>query len=111
MKQSRHERGIVPTQSEPIQRIDMKGFGNMTSAVKFHADGNAGALPARLRPAGIHASKVLGQAAGPFDVPAATDNGTSLREALVTGLLVIYPTVATVVAIIAGLFLASANGT
>jgi hypothetical protein len=27
MKQSRHERGIVPTQSEPIYRIDMKGFG------------------------------------------------------------------------------------
>lgn len=83
----------------------------MTSAVKFHADSDAGALPARLRPASIHAPKVLGQAAGPFGVPVATDNGISLRDALVTGLLVIYPTVATVVAIVAGLFLASATGT
>ncbi|WP_027056180.1 hypothetical protein [Mesorhizobium erdmanii] len=83
----------------------------MTSAVKFHADGDAGELPARLRPARPHAPKMIGQDAGPFDVPVATDNESSLRDALVTGLLVIYPTVATVVAIVAGLFLASVNGT
>lgn len=44
-------------------------------------------------------------------MPADTSKGPSLRDALVTGLLVIYPTVATVVAIVAGLFLASVNGT
>ncbi|QKC85634.1 hypothetical protein [Mesorhizobium sp. NZP2077] len=83
----------------------------MTSAVKFHANSDAGALPARLRPAGTHAPKMVGQAAGPFDVPEDTGKGSSLRDALVTGLLVIYPTVATVAAIVAGLFLASVNGT
>ena len=83
----------------------------MTSAAKFHANSDAGELPARLRPAGTHAPKIVGQAAGPFDVPADTGKGPSLRDALVTGLLVIYPTVATVVAIVAGLFLASVNGT
>ena len=83
----------------------------MTSVVKFHANSDAGALPARLRPAGPYAPKMIGQAAGPFDVPEDTSKGPSLRDALVTGLLVIYPTVATVVAIVAGLFLASVNGT
>ena len=34
-----------------------------------------------------------------------------MRDALITGLLVIYPTVATLVAIVAGLVLANANGT
>ncbi|PBC23725.1 MULTISPECIES: hypothetical protein [unclassified Mesorhizobium] len=83
----------------------------MTSAVKFHANGDAGELPARLRPASTHAPKPVGQAVGPFDAPADTGKGSSLRDALVTGLLVIYPTVATVAAIVAGLFLASVNGT
>ena len=83
----------------------------MTSAAKFPANSDAGELPVRLRPADTHAPKMVGQAAGPFDVPADTGKGSSLRDALVTGLLVIYPTVATVAAIVAGLFLASANGT
>ncbi|MBZ9709235.1 hypothetical protein LB543_21145 [Mesorhizobium sp. ESP7-2] len=83
----------------------------MSSATKFHANSEAGELPARLRPASTHAAKMVGQAAGPFDVPADTGKASSLRDALVTGLLVIYPTVATVAAIVAGLFLTSANGT
>ncbi|MEI9415236.1 hypothetical protein [Mesorhizobium sp. Cs1321R2N1] len=83
----------------------------MTSATTFHANGEAGELPARLRPAGIHAPKMIGQAAGPFDVPADTGKDPSLRDALLTGLLVIYPTVAAVAAIVAGLSLAGANGT
>ena len=84
----------------------------MTSTARFHAtDGAAGDLPARLRPAGIQASKMVSQAAGPFEVPADTGKGHSMRDALMTGLLVIYPTVATVVAIVAGLVLASVNGT
>ncbi|TPL85095.1 hypothetical protein [Mesorhizobium sp. B2-3-12] len=83
----------------------------MSSATEFHANSEAGELPARLRPASSHAPKMVGQTAGPFDVPAGTSKGPSLRDALVTGLLVIYPTVATVAAIVAGLFLAGANGT
>ncbi|MFB9984095.1 hypothetical protein ACFSQQ_03360 [Mesorhizobium kowhaii] len=84
----------------------------MTSTARFHAiDGDAGELPSRLRPADIHAQKMVSQAAGPFEIPAGTSKGPSMRDALMTGLLVIYPTVATVVAIVAGLVLASANGT
>ncbi|TGQ66075.1 hypothetical protein EN829_022430 [Mesorhizobium sp. M00.F.Ca.ET.186.01.1.1] len=83
----------------------------MSSAVKFHIDSHADEMPARLRPANTLAPKMVGQTAGPFDVPADTGKRSSMRDALVTGLLVIYPTVATVAAIVAGLFLASANGT
>jgi hypothetical protein len=82
----------------------------MTSAVKFHNESSAGEMPARLRPAHVHAAKVAGQPAGPFEVPADTGKGSSMREALVTGLLVIYPAVATVTAIVVGLFLAGASG-
>jgi len=83
----------------------------MTSTTEFHANSRAGELPARLRPADIHAAKMVGQAAGPFEAPVDTGKGSSMRDALVTGLLVIYPAVATVAAIVAGLFLASVNGT
>lgn len=84
----------------------------MTSTARFHAvDVGAGEVPTRLRPADLHAQKMVSQAAGPFEIPADAGKGPSMRDAFMTGLLVIYPTVATVVAIVAGLFLASANGT
>jgi hypothetical protein len=89
----------------------------MTNAVKFLViDGGAGDGSAHLLPANDHARKMAGQArvgqvAGPFDMPADDGKGASLRDALMTGLLVIYPALATVAAIVAGLFLASANGT
>ena len=84
----------------------------MTSTARCHAiDGGAGDLPARLCPADIHAPKMVSRTAGPFEIPAETGKGPSMRDVLMTGLLVIYPTVATVVAIVAGLVLASANGT
>ncbi|WP_348641451.1 hypothetical protein, partial [Mesorhizobium sp. B2-5-3] len=84
------------------------GVRDMMSAVEFHDNRDAGDMPARLRAADVQAPSMIGQPAGPFEVHA--DTGPSLRDALVTGLLVIYPTVATVVAIVAGLFLGSANG-
>ncbi|MBZ9873734.1 hypothetical protein LB542_23145 [Mesorhizobium sp. BR1-1-9] len=83
----------------------------MISAVEFHDNRDAGDMPARLRAADVHASRMIGQPAGSFEVSADAGKGPSMRETLVTGLLVIYPTVATVVAIVAGLFLGSANGT
>ncbi|RAZ72833.1 MULTISPECIES: hypothetical protein [Mesorhizobium] len=61
---------------------------------------------ARLRPAGVSALKPAQQPAGPFEVAAAKP---SARDALVTGLLVIYPAFAAVAAILAGLFLAGAS--
>jgi hypothetical protein len=82
----------------------------MTAARKFDIrERDAGGLPARLRPAGGHAPRTASRTAGPFDIAADERTGTSMRDALVTGLLVIYPAFATVAAIVAGLFLAGAS--
>lgn len=62
---------------------------------------------ARLRPAG-GALKPAQQPAGPFEVAAEARKPTA-SDALVTGLLVIYPAFAAVAAIIAGLFLTRAG--
>lgn len=65
-----------------------------------------GGTVAKLRPAGGSALKPAQQPAGPFEVAAGKP---SARDALVTGLLVIYPAFAAVAAILAGLFLAGAS--
>lgn len=46
--------------------------------------------------------------AGPFDVPATNraGGGPSLSDALITGLLVVYPVLATVAAVVVGLSIA-----
>ncbi|RWK07462.1 hypothetical protein [Mesorhizobium sp.] len=64
---------------------------------------------ARLRPAGGAPPKPAQQPAGPFEVAAEAQKPT-VRDALVTGLLVIYPAFAAVAAILAGLFLTGAGG-
>jgi hypothetical protein len=111
MKQSRHEHGIMPTQSQPISTAN-EGLAAMTGTARQHAiDSATGGLPARLRPAEVHTQKMVGQIAGPFEIQADTSKGASMRDTFVTGLLVIYPAFATVAAIVAGLFLASTNGT
>ncbi|BCG96672.1 hypothetical protein MesoLj131a_55360 [Mesorhizobium sp. 131-2-1] len=108
-KQFRHQRGIVPTQSQPIKRTETKGFGAMTTAGKFDTtDSGARGLPARLRPADGRAPVTPSQVAGPFEVD--PRQGSSMRDALITGLLVIYPAFAALAAIIAGLFLTGASG-
>ncbi|PBC00474.1 hypothetical protein [Mesorhizobium sp. WSM3860] len=63
---------------------------------------------AKLRPAGSATHKPVQQPAGPFEVVAEAHKPT-VRDAVVTGLLVIYPAFAAVAAIIAGLFLTSAG--
>ncbi|MEO5759763.1 MAG: hypothetical protein ABIQ51_23245 [Mesorhizobium sp.] len=89
-----------------------KGFGAMITAAKSDIiDRNAGEAHGRLRPADMDAHKMASQAAGPFDVTADETNSPTMRDALMTGLLVIYPALATVAAIVAGLFLAGASGT
>jgi hypothetical protein len=57
-----------------------------------------------------HGSSVQAVAdrAGPFEVEGER-NSSSLRDAVLTGLLVIYPAFATVAAIVAGLLLAGAS--
>ncbi|RTL93480.1 MAG: hypothetical protein EKK31_32105 [Hyphomicrobiales bacterium] len=62
--------------------------------------------PARLRPAGGAMLKPAQHPAGPFEAAVAKP---SARDALVTGLLVIYPAFAAVAAILAGLYLAGAS--
>ncbi|MCV3205397.1 hypothetical protein OHD62_07490 [Mesorhizobium sp. YC-39] len=66
----------------------------MTTTQGTNIDSSARALPA-----------------GPFEAAAEERKGSTVRDALMTGLLVIYPALATVAAIVAGLFLAGASGT
>ena len=68
----------------------------------------SGKPTARLRAASSLAPKQAQQPAGPFEVIAETHKPT-VRDALVTGLLVIYRAFAALAAIIAGLFLTSAG--
>ena len=53
---------------------------------------------------GRHAKAAV--VAGPFDVPQRTSGGPSLADALITGLLVVYPVLATVAAVVVGLSIA-----
>ncbi|MBZ9823006.1 hypothetical protein [Mesorhizobium sp. CA4] len=62
----------------------------------------------KLRPAGNVALRPAQQPAGPFEVPTQRREPT-VRDALITGLLVIYQAFAAVAAIIAELFLAGAG--
>jgi hypothetical protein len=82
----------------------------MTTVRKLDIDTSGGELPARLRPAEAHAPRAASQVAGPFDV-AFESKGSTMRDALMTGLLVIYPAFAALAAIVAGLFLTGASGT
>lgn len=66
-----------------------------------------GTHQARLRPADASSRQPAAQSAGPFEV--AARKGAGMRGALMTGVLVLYPAFATVVAIIAGLFLTGAG--
>ena len=74
-------------------------------------NGGASDLHAHLRPADTHAHKMASRAAGPFEVTADERASPTMRDALVTGLLVIYPALAIVAAIVVGLYLAGAGGT
>jgi hypothetical protein len=66
-----------------------------------------GHLIARLRPA--DGSAMASHPAGPFDVAAEPARATT-RDALLTGLLVVYPAFAAIAAIIEGLLLSGAAG-
>ncbi|RWO54063.1 hypothetical protein [Mesorhizobium sp.] len=83
----------------------------MTLARKFDIiDTRTCELPAQLRPADHHAPGPAAQMAGPFEVASDKRTGPTMRDALLTSLLVIYPAFATIAAIVAGLFLAGAGG-
>ncbi|CAH2402923.1 hypothetical protein [Mesorhizobium escarrei] len=82
----------------------------MTTARKFDIIDSAARDRSRLRPADHHAPRPATQMAGPFEVAADERTGPTMRDALLTGLLVIYPALATVAAIVVGLLLAGAGG-
>ncbi|MER8830534.1 hypothetical protein NKH73_29640 [Mesorhizobium sp. M0938] len=82
----------------------------MITAREFDTiDSGAADLP-RLRRADGHAPGLAGQTAGPFEIAADERTGPTMRDALMTSLLVIYPAFATIAAIVVGLFLAGASG-
>jgi len=57
-----------------------------------------------LRAAGAEPKPASRLAAGPFEAaPGRDDNETTLPDALITGILVVYPVLATVVAVMVGL--------
>jgi hypothetical protein len=98
----------------PFSRHDPVTFGLDNAAVSFGAriimayqNTNSG-YSSSLRAASAAAKPASRLAAGPFDVSSASrENETaSLPDALITGMLVIYPAVATVVAVMVGLVLA-----
>ena len=83
----------------------------MAMARKFDAIDGAYGVNAHLRPADTHTYKIASQPAGPFEPTADEAASPSMRDVLVTGLLVIYPALAIVAAIVAGLYLSGAAGT
>lgn len=74
-------------------------------AITDGIDGLARQQPARLRPAKAAPKAIAAGTAGPFEPPTPRPTGSGLGDALLTGLLVVYPTFATVAAIVVGLAL------
>ena len=80
----------------------------MTAAQKFDIRDD-GLHEVRLRPAESRAPVTA--SIGRFEITADEREGSTMRQALMTGLLVIYPAFAALAAIVAGLFLTGASGT
>jgi hypothetical protein len=98
----------------PFSRHCSVTFGLDNAAASFGAritmayqTNTNGDLSSSLRAANIMAKPAASHvAAGPFGAALAKDeNETTLSDALITGMLVVYPVVATVVAVIVGLAL------
>jgi len=76
------------------------------------ATGNGGSIDiggTRLRPAAAGMRAPAGSTAGPFEPVTPRRKGSALGDALVTGLLVVYPAFATVAAVVVG-FVLSGGG-
>lgn len=63
------------------------------------------AMTAQVIPLRRPEATAISRHAGPFEVPASERKGSGIGDLLVTGLLVIYPALATITAIIIGLML------
>jgi hypothetical protein len=72
--------------------------------------GRRGQIRRLLRAANSNIRTTVGLKPGPFDASALKDSGADARSTLITGLLVIYPLVASAGAVLAGLWLLGASG-
>ena len=75
-----------------------------------HQAGRNGQLRRLLRAANSNIRNTVGLKAGPFDASALKEGGADARNTLITGLLVIYPLVASAGAVLAGLWFLGASG-
>jgi hypothetical protein len=105
MKQIRHHRGIVPTQSHPISATGTRGWLMSRIAGPLLRDDAASAR----MPAALASRSAPLQRAGPFDPAPAHERDPGFAGIVVTGLLVVYPALAIVAAVIVGLKLSGAG--
>lgn len=73
------------------------------------ATGNIVSGHTRLKPATALLRAPSGSTIGPFEPVAPRRKGSALGDALVTGLLVVYPAFATVAAVVLGFFLSGGH--
>ena len=72
--------------------------------------GRRGQIRRLLRAANSNIRHTVGLKPGPFDASALKQDGADARSTLITGLLVIYPLVASAGAVLAGLWFLGASG-
>jgi hypothetical protein len=72
--------------------------------------GRSSQLRRLLRAANSNIRGKVGLKPGPFDASALKENGADARSTLITGLLVIYPLVASAGAVLAGLWFLGVSG-
>jgi hypothetical protein len=72
--------------------------------------GSGNQLRRMLRAANSNIRHTVGLKAGPFDASALKESGAETTSTLITGLLVIYPLVASAGAVLAGLWLLGSSG-
>ena len=75
-----------------------------------HHAGRGGQLRRMLRAANSNIRHKVGLKPGPFDASALNESGADARNILITGLLVIYPLVASAGAVLAGMWFLGASG-
>ena len=77
----------------------------MAGGFQIVDEDEADAGPALLRQPHISSGSIADRPAGPFDVASSPGAVSTAKDTLITGLLVIYPALATVAAILVGLAL------
>jgi hypothetical protein len=102
----KHERATrhAATKTTDSGKMTQHSFQNSQQA------GRSGQLRRMLRAANSNIRTKVGLKSGPFDASALKENGADAKGTLITGLLVIYPLVASAGAVLAGLWFLGASG-